>query len=115
MKSNCKLIFSILLLCILMLLTACGTTTITENDGPPAAVLEAQAWLGMHLGASVEEIRIVSMEQVEWTDSCFGLGGAAEICAAEITPGWRAYFEINGLQYEVRFNETGTIARSPQL
>ena len=59
MKSNCKSIFSILLLCILMLLTACGTTTITENDGPPAAVLEAQAWLGMHLGASVEEIRIV--------------------------------------------------------
>ncbi len=122
MKGSLKSILFILLLCILILngcmntaLSAGGGTTITENDGPPAAVLEAQAWLGMHLGASVEEIRIVSMEQVEWTDSCFGLGGAAEICAAEITPGWRAYFEINGLQYEVRFNETGTIARSPQL
>ena len=47
--------------------------------------------------------------------SCFGLGGPAETCAAVVTPGWLANFEVSGQPYEVRFGETGTIARSPQI
>ena len=100
---------------MLMLLAACGTSTTVGSESPPSAVLEAQAWLATQLGVPVEDIRIVSMEQVDWTDSCFGLGGPAESCLAAITPGWRAYFEVDGQQYEVRCDETGTIARSPQL
>ena len=94
---------------IVLLLTACGI----KGDNPPAAVLQASSLLAEQLEVPVEEIRIVSMEEVEWTDSCFGLGGAAEICAAEITPGWRVLFDVNGKQYEVRSNKTGTIIRTP--
>lgn len=100
---------------IVMLLTACGTTPAKQENDLPTAVLRAQSWLAEQLNVSIEEIQVVAMEEMEWTDSCFGLGGAAEMCAAEITPGWRAEFEVNGQQYEVRFDTTGTLARSPQI
>ena len=102
---------------MLFLGTACGTPTTTEVEGelPPAAVLAAQGWLANQLGVAVENVEIVSTEQVEWTDSCLGLGGAAEICAAVMTPGWQANFEVNGQDFEVRLDETGANVRSPQI
>jgi hypothetical protein len=117
LKSKVFMKANSLVFIIMLLLTACGLTTFTgdEDDGPPSAVLEAQSWLAQQLSVSAQEIEIVSMEQVEWTDSCFGLGGAAESCLAAITPGWRAIFEVDGQQYEVRTDETGAIARSPQI
>lgn len=100
---------------MLMLLSACGAASTGGDESPPSAVLQAQAWLAEQLGVSVGEVDIVSMEQVDWTDSCYGLGGPAESCLAAIIPGWRIDFEVDGQQYEVRCEETGTIARSPQL
>jgi hypothetical protein len=115
---NCKKQF-ILLLAIIMifLLAACGATEVptSEDELPAQAVLEAQSWLADQLNVAIEQVEIVSTEQIEWTDSCLGLGGAAEICAAVITPGWEANFEVNGQPYEVRVDETGTTIRSPQL
>jgi hypothetical protein len=99
------------LLVIILLLTACGT----KAGNPPEPVLLSQSLLAEQLDVQVEEIKIVSFEEVEWSDSCFGLGGPAEICAAEITPGWQMFFDVNGEQYEVRSNQTGTIIRTPQL
>lgn len=102
-------------LLVIMLLAACGSApTATEEDTPPA-VLEARSWLADQLDVPEDEITIISSEQVDWTDSCYGLGGPAESCLAAITPGWRAEFEVAGERYEVRFDETGTIARSPQI
>jgi hypothetical protein len=96
------------LVVIILALTACD-----KDDSPPAAVLQAQSFLAEQLDVLVEEIKIVSIEEVAWNDSCFGLGGAAEICVAEITPGWLVYFDVNGKQYEVRSNKAGTIVRIP--
>jgi len=100
---------AIYLVLVVLALSACGT------DDPPAAVLQARSLLADQIGVPAEEVRIISMEEVEWPDSCFGLGGAAELCAAEITPGWRVILDANGQEYEVRSNKTGTIIRSPQL
>jgi hypothetical protein len=109
MLTNNALKKAIYLVLVILALSACGT------DDPPAAVLQAQSLLADQIGVSAEEIKIISMEEVEWTDSCFGLGGAAEMCAAEMTSGWRVIFDANGQRYEVRSNKTGTIIRSPQL
>jgi ABC-type glycerol-3-phosphate transport system substrate-binding protein len=115
-KSMGKKRVSLILVVLLLLLAACGpTATGTEENDTPAAVQEAQAWLAEQLNVSVEDVTVVSTEQVEWTDSCLGLGGAAEICAAVITPGWQANFEVDGQEYEVRLDETGASVRSPQL
>jgi hypothetical protein len=99
------------LLVMILALTACGT----KAGNPPAPVLLAQSLLAEQLDVPVEELKIVSFEEVEWTDSCFGLGGPAENCAAEITPGWQVFFDVDGKQYEVRSNQSGTIIRTPQL
>lgn len=106
LKSNTyKKIISIVFL--IVLLTACGI----DNDDPPAAVIRAQSFLAEQLDVPLEEIAIERIEEVEWTDSCFGLGGAAEICAAEKNPGWRVNFDVNGKPYEARSNMDGTIIR----
>jgi hypothetical protein len=101
----------------LLLLMACQTATPTDTQEglPPEAVLEAQSWLAEQLNVAVEDVEIVATEQMEWTDSCLGLGGAAEICATVTTPGWQANFDVNGQPYEVRLDETGTTIRSPQV
>ena len=96
---------------MILALSACGM----KDDDPPAAVLLAQSLLAEQLDVPVEEITIVSVEEVEWSDSCLGLGSAAEICLAEITPGWQVFFDVNGKQYEVRSNQAGTIIRIPEL
>lgn len=94
---------------MVLTLSACA-----PKAAAPAPVLSVQDLLAEELGVPVDEIEIVSMEEMEWTDSCFGLGGAAEICAAEMTPGWQIDFDVNGEQYEVRSNQTGTIIRTVQ-
>ena len=83
---------------IILVLTACGA----KDDDIPDAVLQAQSLLAEQLEVPVEEVVVVSMEEVEWTDSCFGLGGPDEICAAVITPGWLIIFDVDGERYEVR-------------
>jgi heat shock protein HslJ len=78
---------------------------------PPEAALDAQQWLMEQLNVAVDQVRIVDLEQADWTDSCLGLGRLNESCLQVITPGWRVVFEVNGVTYEVRTDETGDILR----
>ena len=52
-----KIVFSYVF--IILLLTACGS----EEDSPPAAVLQARSLLAEQINVPVEEIMIVSMEE----------------------------------------------------
>ena len=47
------------------------------------------------------------MVDVEFSDSCLGLGGPAESCLQAITPGWLVLLDVNGEPYEVHTDETG--------
>ncbi|HEX5837696.1 MAG TPA: META domain-containing protein [Anaerolineales bacterium] len=78
---------------------------------PPEAVLTAQQWLAAQLNTAADQVRIVELEQAEWTDSCLGLGRLDESCLQAITPGWRVVFESNGVTYEVRTDETASAIR----
>jgi heat shock protein HslJ len=78
---------------------------------PPEAVLQAQQWLAAQLNTAADQVRIVELEQAEWTDSCLGLGRLDESCLQAITPGWRVVFESNGVTYEVRTDRTGSAIR----
>jgi hypothetical protein len=78
----------------------------------PADVIEAAIKeLSQMSGAAVSDIKLVSAEEAEWTDSCLGLGGPAESCLQVITPGWKIVLEVGGTQYEVRTDETGQNVR----
>ena len=110
-----------LILVALGLFAAACTTPANETvetmvpEVPAAAVLEAQNWVATQLNTAVEQVELISVEQTEWTDSCLGLGQANESCAQVITPGWRAVFVVNGQEYEVRTDETGSVIRSAQI
>src|SRR5512133_895030 len=81
----------------------------------PDVAKRAAEWLAIEVNVSVEDLRLVGAERVEWSDSCFGLGGQAESCLQAITPGWRIAFEAAGRQYEVRSDESGSDFRlAPQ-
>ena len=67
--------------------------------------------LSEKLDLPVDQIQVKSLEQVDWSDSCLGLGGPAESCAAVITPGYRVTLEANGRNFEVRTDADGTNAR----
>lgn len=78
---------------------------------PPEAAIEAQRQLSESLGVPVEQIPFVSYEQMDWQDSCLGLGQPNESCAQVITPGWRIIVEVSGQQYEIRTDETAQAVR----
>lgn len=81
------------------------------GDELPPAVVAARDALAGELGVDLSTIELVSFEQQEWSDSCLGLGGPAEICAAVITPGWQVMLMVEGEAYEVRTDFDGEQVR----
>jgi hypothetical protein len=111
--------FTILVL-VTLFLTACGgqptgvvvtVPPIIETAMPPQAVINAQTWLATQLNVAASEVTVVEMGQTDWPDSCLGLGRAEESCAQAITPGWRVLLSVNGQNYEVRTDDTGSAIR----
>ncbi|HMB24451.1 MAG: hypothetical protein ACM33V_07595 [Chloroflexota bacterium] len=121
-KKTAYLVISV----VILLLAACapegpsvpvtGNTSIPNTPAaspeiPPQVVVDAQQWLATQLGIEVEQVQIVEVQPVEWTDSCLGLGQPNESCLQATTPGWQVIFDVNGKRYEVRANETGSTIR----
>ena len=83
-----------------------------EQSGLPEAVVAARQALAEKLGVSADEIEVISYEEREWTDSCLGLGGAAESCLQVITPGWLVTLGADGQVYEFHTDQTGNAVRA---
>jgi hypothetical protein len=81
------------------------------GDALPPAVEAAQAALARELGLEPAAIELVNFEQREWSDSCLGLGGPAESCAAVITPGWEVTLQADGQLHQVRTDFDGEQVR----
>lgn len=56
-------------------------------------------------------IKVISVEKVEFSDSCLRLGQANESCAAVITPGYKITFDVAGETYVVHTDEGGSQMR----
>jgi hypothetical protein len=69
------------------------------------------AHLASELGVAESEIELASLEGVEFTDSCLGLGQANESCLQAITPGWLIMLDAGGQVYEVHTDATGQQVR----
>jgi hypothetical protein len=78
---------------------------------PDAATAAAVAHLAAELGVTEAEIELVSLEGVEFTDSCLGLGQPNESCLQAITPGWLIMLGAGGQEYEVHTDATGQQVR----
>jgi hypothetical protein len=78
---------------------------------PPGPSAEAVEFLRAQLGAAAETVAVVSVEPMDWSDSCLGLGGPAESCLAAITPGYRIVLSVDGVEYVVRSDLEGSALR----
>jgi len=86
------------------------TPTHTRVDLTPAQRAAVTA-LSENLGLTVDKIRLVSTEAVEWPDGCLGVAEEGLVCAQVITPGFRVMLEADGKKVEYRTNEDGTQIR----
>jgi len=82
---------------------------------PPQAVLDARKQVAEALGAPVEQLELVAVDQVQWPDACLGLPQPGEMCAQATLRGWRAILKVDGQEVEVRTNLAGDVVRWKQV
>ena len=87
--------------------------TLSPEDRPipvdiPAAERLSIEQLAQSLGIPVDQIKLVSIEEVQWPDSCLGVQHPGIMCAQVVTPGWKVVLEANGRQYEFHTNQDGS-------
>ena len=115
-----KVLLSVFLL--FLLLAACSPQA-QATDLPPdveelptqinvdltPAQLAAISALSKNLGLTPDQIKIASVEAVDWPDSCLGVTVEGVACSQVITPGFRVVLEANGKQVEYHTNQDGTV------
>ena len=108
-------LLSMLLAIFVLFAAACANSTIKASAPvgapPPAAVLKAREKLAQELSLTTAEISSLTHKQVEWSDSCLGLGGIAESCLQATISGWRIELSANGKTYIARTDESGEQVR----
>lgn len=82
-----------------------------HNMPVPAGVSAARKQLAISLKIEENKVVIMTAFPKGWSDSCLGLGGPAEICAAAITPGYEVTMQAQGKTHVYRTNNTGTSVR----
>ena len=73
----------------------------------PIALKAAQSVLANRLNVEPEFVRWVSIEKVDWPDSCLGLEQPGMNCNMVITPGFRILLESGGIVFVFRTDLTG--------
>jgi hypothetical protein len=71
------------------------------------AVQNAVKDLLQKLHLSVDQIKVNSVEEVQWPNGCLGVQPPGMMCNQLVTPGYRIILEAIGNQYEYHTNQTG--------
>ncbi len=116
-----KIKFVLLSLLALAILSACGapatstplppaTPTTEPTPAEPGAQAKQAAVdaLAYNLNIPAGDIQVVSLEAVDWPDSCLGAGTGSMACNQVITPGYRIILAAAGKNYEYHTNLTGS-------
>jgi len=84
----------------------------TSQAAPSAVESAVRSYVASRLSlASPGEVTVVSSVAKDWSDSCLGLGGIAESCAAVITSGYEIVVIARGGEYHLRTNTDGSVIR----
>jgi hypothetical protein len=88
-------------------------TSATEDLAVEAAsaLAAAKEALVVFVGMDLTQIEVVSIEKVEWSDSCLGAAGSNEMCLEVITPGYRILLSANDQVYEYHTDLNGSLVR----
>jgi hypothetical protein len=83
-----------------------------EGEIPtPAAVDKVRQDLASRLGLALDQIQVTSVEPMEWSDGCLGLGKPDESCLMAIVSGYRITLSANGTTYTFRTDDNGSQIR----
>jgi hypothetical protein len=82
-----------------------GGTEVTPPPGAQEVVRLAKEDLAQRLGVAVDQIQLVSVEAVDWSDTSLGCPQPGMMYAQVITPGYRVVLEAGGKQYDYHTDE----------
>jgi hypothetical protein len=60
------------------------------------------------LNVDPNQVRVVSTDQIEWSDTCLGVEQPGVECFPEATQGYLVVMEANGLQFDYHSDQTGS-------
>jgi len=89
--------------------TDVGEVATQPGKNNTAAQDAAVAALSKNLGLDPSQIKVVSVEAVEWPDACLGVTQEGVACAQVVSPGYKIILEVNGKQVEYHTNQDGTV------
>lgn len=93
------------------------------NDIPPAEVEPPAAsgigaiadaaiqFAAAELGVDDESLTVLSVDPVEWRNSCLGVDKPGEMCMEVITPGYRVLLEVDGQEVAVHTDQDARVMR----
>jgi len=73
------------------------------------AVSVARTRLAEHLSVAEDAVEVMTAEAVEWRDACIGIRRPGQMCLTVITPGYSIVAAVDGVEYEVHTNRTGSV------
>lgn len=88
-----------------------GASDLQSTGGQEQVVQAVAEALAQYAKVDLDQIKLLSFDQQEWSDSCLGLGRPDEICAQVITPGYEIAMLVGNVTYKVHTNLTGSAAR----
>ncbi|MGD1996956.1 MAG: hypothetical protein PVH62_09300 [Anaerolineae bacterium] len=84
------------------------TSPVSPLPRPPIDVVNAAvAHLASELDISQDEVTLLSVEAVQWSDTSLGCAQPGEMYAQVITPGYRVILGAGGEEYELHTDEAG--------
>jgi hypothetical protein len=93
------------------------TPVIDEDAAAQQIGLVVRQLLMQQLQLNFDQVEVISVEAVEWRDSCLGAGMAHESCALVTTPGYRVVLNAAGEEYVYHTDQTGSqvrLAKAPE-
>lgn len=102
-------------LLVALLLAACqpiqAPTPAAAGASDIPAVEANRQLLARWLHIDPATVAVVSAEAVEWPDACLGVKLSTELCAAMITPGYKASYRVDGQGYVLHMDQGGYAVR----
>jgi putative hemolysin len=82
-----------------------------KDDAQNKAVETVRDQLAAQLKVEASTLELVSIESIDWSDSCLGLPQAAETCAQTNTPGFQITFSSAGQNYTFHTDSSANVIR----
>lgn len=83
-----------------------------QSPLPRSVGVRVRRTIARESGLAASRLRVVGATQQTWHDGCLGLGGAAELCATGLVPGWRVTVTDGSQTWIYRTDNSGRSLRA---